>query len=199
MIDAYRKTNVDILLNSFEKPVELEACSLLQVISSDVTVESLSKAGLSRPQMPSKKQSHVDERPPLTRVSEIDDDLLKADPIADEDPAHGDSDAISHQYTPSLNARRVSSINRMRRNSGTPGISASMASEIATAALSTERCPWCQGVLESHDEATIGLGIACLATFVHREPSMAAPYLIDMLSTASRIATSTPYSWQKSL
>ncbi|VDL92220.1 unnamed protein product [Schistocephalus solidus] len=196
---VYSKPNTGISFNSYEKPAELEPCSLLKVNSIDVTTESFSKSSLSRPQMPPKKQSHVNERPPLTRVSEIDDELFKSDPIADEEPTHGDCEALSHQQAPAMNARRVSSLNRLRKNSGTPRMSTSMASVIATAALSTERCPWCQGVLESHDETTIGLGIACLATFVHREPSMAAPYLIDMLLTASRIAISTPYSWQKSL
>ncbi|KAL7061758.1 hypothetical protein AAHC03_0811 [Spirometra sp. Aus1] len=184
---------------SYEKSVELEACSLLKVNPGDVATELFAKPGLSRPQMPPKKQPHVNERPPLTRVSEIDYELLKADPLAGEEPTHPDSDANLNQRGPSGNSRRVSSLRRLRKNSGTPKMSTSMASVIATAALSTERCPWCQGVLESHDEATIGLGIACLATFVHREPSMAAPYLIDMLMVASRIATSTPYSWQKSL
>ncbi len=74
-----------------------------------------------------------------------------------------------------------------------------MASALATAALSTERCPWCQGVLETHDETTIGLGLVCLATFVHREPGLAAPFLIDMLMVAARIGTTTQYTWQKSL
>ena len=74
-----------------------------------------------------------------------------------------------------------------------------MASVIATAALSTERCPWCQVVLETHDETTIGLGLVCLATFVHRGPGLAAPFLIDMLTVAARIANSTVYTWQKAL
>lgn len=78
-------------------------------------------------------------------------------------------------------------------------MNSSMASAIATAALSTERCPWCQVVLETHDETTIGLGLVCLATFVHREPGLAAPFLIDMLMVAARIATSTLYTWQRSL
>jgi hypothetical protein len=59
-----------------------------------------------------------------------------------------------------------------------------------------DRCPDCNAVLESYDEETISLAVVCLATFIHREPGLAAPSLLDMLITVARIANSTPYPWQ---
>ncbi|XP_064622108.1 protein unc-79 homolog isoform X4 [Lineus longissimus] len=59
-----------------------------------------------------------------------------------------------------------------------------------------ERCPECHAVLEQYDEDIISLCIICLATFIHREPGLAAPYLLDMLQSVATIAASNPYSWQ---
>ncbi|XP_013379281.1 protein unc-79 homolog [Lingula anatina] len=59
-----------------------------------------------------------------------------------------------------------------------------------------DRCPECKAVLEQYDEDTISLCIVCMEAFVHREPSMSAPYLLDMLQAVTRIAANSPYPWQ---
>ncbi|XP_059155568.1 protein unc-79 homolog isoform X3 [Physella acuta] len=59
-----------------------------------------------------------------------------------------------------------------------------------------ERCSECNAVLEQYDDDTIGLCITNLATFVHREPGLATPKLLDMLQCAARIASGSHYSWQ---
>ncbi|VDP65694.1 unnamed protein product [Schistosoma mattheei] len=75
----------------------------------------------------------------------------------------------------------------------------SLTAAAITMALTTERCPWCQCILDHYDENTIGLGILCLSTFVHREPGLAAPYLRDMLLITARLANAYFYSWQPEL
>ncbi|ELU08396.1 hypothetical protein CAPTEDRAFT_227700 [Capitella teleta] len=52
--------------------------------------------------------------------------------------------------------------------------------------IMVDRCPDCNAVLESYDEETISLAVVCLATFIHREPGLAAPCLLDMLITVAR-------------
>lgn len=52
-----------------------------------------------------------------------------------------------------------------------------------------ERCSECNAVLEQYDDDTIGLCITNLATFVHREPGLATPKLLDMLQCAARSGT----------
>ena len=47
------------------------------------------------------------------------------------------------------------------------------------------RCTQCNQPLENFDEDTICLSLICLSTFVHREPSMAAPFLPRLLQTAA--------------
>uniref|UniRef100_A0A5S6R432 Uncoordinated protein 79 n=1 Tax=Trichuris muris TaxID=70415 RepID=A0A5S6R432_TRIMR len=59
------------------------------------------------------------------------------------------------------------------------------------------RCFNCNAVLEVCDEETISLGIVCLSTFIHRDPSMAAPYLLRMLVTVFRIASHVFHPWQE--
>ncbi|KAK7103573.1 protein unc-79 homolog isoform X3 [Littorina saxatilis] len=59
-----------------------------------------------------------------------------------------------------------------------------------------ERCSECNLVLEQYDDETIGLCITVLATFIHREPTLATPMLLNMLQCVSRIASSNQYSWQ---
>ena len=49
-----------------------------------------------------------------------------------------------------------------------------------------DRCVKCHAVLEQYDEETISLSIICLATLIHREPSLAAPLLLDMLCATTR-------------
>ncbi|VDM19042.1 unnamed protein product [Hydatigera taeniaeformis] len=151
--------------------------------------------------------SQARERPPLNRSLEVDDENgsngLRAQ------TAFSFEDSIGQHRNPRVGgvgtSRRVSSLRtRSTHGGGTSGggsgeMTSTMASMLATAMLSTERCPWCQTVLETHDETTIGLGLICLATFVHREPALAAPFLIDMLMVAARIATTTLYTWQRAL
>ena len=62
----------------------------------------------------------------------------------------------------------------------------SLAALRATEQILVDRCPECNAVLESYDEETISLAIVCLATFIHREPGLAAPCLLDMLITVAR-------------
>ena len=52
--------------------------------------------------------------------------------------------------------------------------------------LSVERCSECHAVLEQYDEETVGIAIVCLETFIHREPALAAPLLLDMLQVVAR-------------
>lgn len=49
-----------------------------------------------------------------------------------------------------------------------------------------DRCLKCHSVLESYDDETVSLSIICLATFIHREPALAAPLLLDMLHSVSK-------------
>nr|KAG5704260.1 hypothetical protein BaRGS_012548 [Batillaria attramentaria] len=51
-----------------------------------------------------------------------------------------------------------------------------------------ERCSECNLVLEQYDDETIGLCITVLATFIHREPTLATPMLLNMLQCVSSIA-----------
>ncbi|KAK3579716.1 hypothetical protein CHS0354_000200 [Potamilus streckersoni] len=59
-----------------------------------------------------------------------------------------------------------------------------------------ERCTECNAVLEQYDDDTIGLCIVVLSTFIHREPSLATPMLLEILLSVSRIASCSPYTWQ---
>lgn len=58
------------------------------------------------------------------------------------------------------------------------------------------RCSQCNTPLELYDEDTIGLGVVCLSTFVHREPSLAAPYLLKILTAVAKVANYVYYPWQ---
>ncbi|XP_071164350.1 protein unc-79 homolog isoform X1 [Mytilus edulis] len=59
-----------------------------------------------------------------------------------------------------------------------------------------DRCAECNAILEQYDDDVIGYCIVVLATFIHREPSLATPLLLEMLQCVSRIASSSPYAWQ---
>ena len=48
-----------------------------------------------------------------------------------------------------------------------------------------EKCTECGAVLEQYDDDTIGVAITVLATFIHREPALATPMLLDMLKCVS--------------
>ena len=52
--------------------------------------------------------------------------------------------------------------------------------------LQVDRCPDCNAILEQYDEDTISMCIVALGTFIHREPSLAAPLLVDTLKTVAR-------------
>ena len=62
----------------------------------------------------------------------------------------------------------------------------SMASVRYDQTLQVDRCPQCNAVLESYDEDCISNCIVALATFIHREPALAAPLLLDMLQIVAR-------------
>ncbi|XP_052767692.1 protein unc-79 homolog [Mya arenaria] len=59
-----------------------------------------------------------------------------------------------------------------------------------------ERCGDCNAILEQYDDETIGMCVVVLATYIHREPSLATPMLLESLIAVSRIASSSPYTWQ---
>uniref|UniRef100_A0AAR5PWG4 Protein unc-79 homolog n=1 Tax=Dendroctonus ponderosae TaxID=77166 RepID=A0AAR5PWG4_DENPD len=59
-----------------------------------------------------------------------------------------------------------------------------------------ERCSECGTVREVYSDEEIGLCIIALGTFIHREPSLAAPLLPDILSIVVKIATNASYPWQ---
>jgi hypothetical protein len=48
------------------------------------------------------------------------------------------------------------------------------------------RCGFCNEQLESFDEETISLCLIALSTFLHREPSLAAPSLFRMITAVTR-------------
>ena len=62
-----------------------------------------------------------------------------------------------------------------------------------------ERCPQCHAILEQYDEETVSVAIVCMSTLIHREPSIAAPLLLPMLTAASRIAAVSLYPWQNEM
>ena len=49
-----------------------------------------------------------------------------------------------------------------------------------------ERCTTCHAALEQYDEETLALCIVCLETFIHREPALAAPLMLEMLCAVTR-------------
>jgi hypothetical protein len=49
-----------------------------------------------------------------------------------------------------------------------------------------DRCAECNAILEQYDDDVIGYCIVVLATFIHREPSLATPLLLEMLQCVSR-------------
>ncbi|KAF7267135.1 hypothetical protein GWI33_019628 [Rhynchophorus ferrugineus] len=59
-----------------------------------------------------------------------------------------------------------------------------------------ERCSECGTVREMYSDEEVGLCIVALGTFIHREPSLAAPLLPDILSIVAKIATNASYPWQ---
>lgn len=49
-----------------------------------------------------------------------------------------------------------------------------------------ERCSECGALIEEYTDEEIGLLIVILGTFIHREPSMAAPFLPEILTITAK-------------
>ncbi|VDK72347.1 unnamed protein product [Anisakis simplex] len=48
------------------------------------------------------------------------------------------------------------------------------------------RCVYCNELLQSFDEETLSLCLIAVETFLHREPTMAAPMLFRIINTVTR-------------
>ncbi|XP_066903218.1 protein unc-79 homolog isoform X4 [Halyomorpha halys] len=59
-----------------------------------------------------------------------------------------------------------------------------------------ERCGECGALKEEYSDEELGLCIVILATFIHREPALAAPLLPEILSIVAKLAVTPTYSWQ---
>ncbi|XP_028968019.1 protein unc-79 homolog [Galendromus occidentalis] len=59
-----------------------------------------------------------------------------------------------------------------------------------------DRCSDCGAIIEHYAHDEIGLCIVALATYIHREPSLAAPIMPDMLRVVAKIAQQYFYAWQ---
>ncbi|XP_061398617.1 protein unc-79 homolog [Musca vetustissima] len=59
-----------------------------------------------------------------------------------------------------------------------------------------DRCSECGALLEEYTDEEIGLLIVILGTFIHREPAMAAPFLPEILTIASKISSTSTFAWQ---
>ncbi|XP_041469783.1 protein unc-79 homolog [Lytechinus variegatus] len=62
--------------------------------------------------------------------------------------------------------------------------------------MALTKCTDCGALLEEYDDDTISLAIVVLSTFVHRDPELAAPLLLEMLQVVGRVASATFYPWQ---
>lgn len=60
-----------------------------------------------------------------------------------------------------------------------------------------ERCLTCSNVYQEFSEEEIGMCIVILRTFIHREPSLSASILPEILKLVSRFTTYFPYPWMK--
>ncbi|XP_055384456.1 protein unc-79 homolog isoform X2 [Condylostylus longicornis] len=58
------------------------------------------------------------------------------------------------------------------------------------------RCSECGSMIEEYSDEEIGLLIIILGTFIHREPSMAAPFLPEILTCVSKFALRSTFTWQ---
>ncbi|XP_065069505.1 protein unc-79 homolog [Rhopilema esculentum] len=52
--------------------------------------------------------------------------------------------------------------------------------------VNSQKCPDCQSCVRDYDQETVNLCIVVLSTFIHRDPEMAAPLLMEMLGVVSR-------------
>ena len=53
--------------------------------------------------------------------------------------------------------------------------------------VNSQKCPDCQSCLRDYDQETVNLCIVVLSTFIHRDPELAAPWLMEMLGVVSRL------------
>uniref|UniRef100_A0A915CI63 Uncoordinated protein 79 n=1 Tax=Parascaris univalens TaxID=6257 RepID=A0A915CI63_PARUN len=60
------------------------------------------------------------------------------------------------------------------------------------------RCGYCNEQLQSFDEETLSLCLIAIETFVHREPTMAAPMLFRIINTVTRVVERALYPWHDS-
>ncbi|XP_063060311.1 protein unc-79 homolog [Engraulis encrasicolus] len=60
----------------------------------------------------------------------------------------------------------------------------------------TDRCRDCGAVLEEYDEDTLGLAVVVLSMFIHLSPDLAAPLLLEILQSVSRLASSANFAGQ---
>ncbi|GAB0098713.1 protein unc-79 homolog [Sergentomyia squamirostris] len=58
------------------------------------------------------------------------------------------------------------------------------------------RCGECGAVLEEYSDEEIGILVIILGTFIHREPSLAAPFLPEILLVVSKFAMQFTFPWQ---
>ncbi|KAK9304372.1 hypothetical protein QLX08_004330 [Tetragonisca angustula] len=59
-----------------------------------------------------------------------------------------------------------------------------------------ERCSECGTIKEEYSDEELGLCIINLGTFIHREPSLAAPILPEILRVVTKVALNAMYPWQ---
>ncbi|XP_032682267.1 protein unc-79 homolog isoform X3 [Odontomachus brunneus] len=59
-----------------------------------------------------------------------------------------------------------------------------------------DRCSECGTIKEEYSDEELGLCIITLGTFIHREPSLAAPLLPEILGVVTKIALNAMYPWQ---
>ncbi|XP_017885375.1 protein unc-79 homolog isoform X4 [Ceratina calcarata] len=59
-----------------------------------------------------------------------------------------------------------------------------------------ERCSECGTIKEEYSDEELGLCIINLGTFIHREPSLAAPLLPEILRVVTKVALNAMYPWQ---
>ena len=90
--------------------------------------------------------------------------------------------------------RRSRKTDMLSKSSSSVGHKKSQSAMRFSEHMQVDRCPQCNAVLESYDEDTVSLSIVCLATFIHREPALAAPMLLDTLQCVARYVL---YSWLK--
>ena len=56
--------------------------------------------------------------------------------------------------------------------------------------INSQRCSSCHSLMTEYEEEDAVLCIVVLSTFIHRDPELAAPILMDMLITVSRSVSS---------